>query len=216
MRGVLIAPLLIAATLAARTAGAPLPRRPRGYAFASVAFAHHPDNGPLYHRVSPPLGGASWDLSGGGGLFVTHVAALEGEFMFGGKLSTPQRFSYFTSDEYIEESRDLILDALVRGYPGNSRRLSLVGGGGYAWTRTAETSVIHTDSFFRNSPGQPTSAWSHGMTVTAGIDVVLLERRHAAVASSARLRWINRSSRDYGGNGLGLLTFQFGASVFLR
>ena len=210
-----IAPLLVSAAVAFQPAK-PAPDLARGYALAALRAAYHPANGPLNHRISPALGGHSWDVSGGGGVYVSPAAAIEGEFMYGGNVSAPQTFSYFTSETYTEQARDVMLNALVRAHPDAAHRIAVVAGGGYAWTNTSEVSITEFDSLRRASPGTPRSYWWHGPTLTFGVDVVAVNGAHAALAPSVRVRLLKRPAADEGWNGLGPWTFQFGATVILR
>lgn len=202
-----IAPTLLAAAMLMQS---------RGFAVASVSFAQHPDNGPLNHRISPALGGHSWDVSGGGGVHVTTAAAVEGEFMYGGIVAAPQRFSYFSSETYTERERDVLVNALVRGYLDARHRVALVAGGGYAWMNASEVAVTTIDSSGRSSQGTPRSRWWHAPALTFGADVVAIRGNHAALAPSVRVRVLKRPASDEGWDGLGAWTFQFGATVILR
>jgi hypothetical protein len=208
-----IAPFLVTAAMALQPV---TPRHGRGYAVASFAVAYHPANGPLYHRVYPALGGHSWDMSGGGGFYVTSGAAIEGEFLFGGIVAAPQRFSYFTSETYTEQARDVMLNALVRAHPAAARRIAIVAGGGYAWMHTSEVSITEIDSLGRLSPGTPRSDWWHGPTLTFALEAIAINGARAALAPSVRARVVKRPASDEGWNGLGAWTFQFGASLILR
>jgi hypothetical protein len=211
----LIAPLLVSATMSLQSP-TPGAAPPRGYAVAAIAVAYHPDNGPVYHRVSPALGGHSWDVSGGGGVHITPGAAIEGELMYGGLVAAPQHFSYFTSETYTERERDVLLNALVRGYADTGHRVALIAGGGIAWMNTSEVSITEIDSFGRSSPGTPRSNWTHGPTLTFGADVAAVKRAHVSLAPSVRVRLLKRPLADEGWDGLGSWTFQFGATVILR
>jgi hypothetical protein len=176
------------------------PSGPHGYVVATVAFAHHPADAAHYRSFITSVGGSGWDVSGGGGVSVSSTLAIEGELVYGGTMSTPQ-FTFYT-----EQARDILLNAVLRYHPAAMSRLALVGGGGYAWTRTSEDPV----------QGSRPPLWWHGATLTGGVDVTILDGAHAALAPSFRVRWVNRADALDGWNGLGALTLQFGASVFIR
>ena len=194
-----IAPFLVTAAMALQASPpAAAPDRPRGYGFLSVTFARHPPSQVYYRSVITPLSGNGWDFAAGGGVFVSTVFAVEGELLYGGVVSTPQ-YVFFD-----EKGRDVLLSALARYRPASMPRLQLVAGGGSAWTRTWQDP---------KQSGSP-PVWWHAATVTFGADVVVLDARHAAVAPSFRVRWVNRDL-DFG-DGLGKVTYQIGATLFLR
>src|SRR5262245_57528549 len=103
-----IASLLVAALTTLQPPSPAAVNRPRGYAFTSIAFAYHPPSSVYYRNVITPVGGGGMDLSGGGGAFVRPALGIEGEFVYGGTISTPQ-FTFFE-----EKARDVMLNALVR------------------------------------------------------------------------------------------------------
>jgi hypothetical protein len=126
------------------------------------------------------------------------VVGIEGELVYGGGGSTPQ-YTY-----YDEKARDILLNALVR-YQPDGGRLALVAGGGLASTRRSQ------------DPAQPNRLPESrdGTTVTFGADVTAAGARHAMLAGSFRVRWADRGDPFYG-YGFGALTYQLGATVFLR
>jgi hypothetical protein len=194
----------------------PLARGARLYAQAAGYAAYHPPNGVLYHRVAPALGGMTLDTALGGGGFITPRVALEGELVLGGDLSGPQRFSYFTAEEYTGHNRQLLVNELVRFRAGSGGSLQVVAGGGYARTTTRETSIVAIDQFGRRTtaPDRPGFPW-HGLTWSAGLDVMIASRAHVALAPSLRLRWVQPLNPEFA-NGVGAFTWQFGAAVFFR
>jgi hypothetical protein len=56
--------------------------------------------------------------------------------------------------------------------------------------------------------------WTRKLSLSVGADVVVTQARHAAVAPSFSIRWVNRDLEF--SNGFGRLTYQVGATVFLR
>jgi len=107
---------------------------------------------------------------------------------------------------YESSARDILLNGLVRYRAAAMPRLSLIGGGGYAWMRTSEDPV----------QGSRPVLWWHGLTLTAGMDIAIVDASHAALAPSFRVRWIDRPDALDGWNGLGAFTFQVGATVIVR
>lgn len=189
---------------------------PRFYAFGSVSAGYHPANGPLYHRLLPPLGGTAVDIALGGGGFISRRVGLEGELMFGGDVSAPQRFSYFSSEDYIGHHRALLLNELVRVRANRQGSVQFVMGGGYARTTTRETSIVATDSFGRQTmPPDGLPFTTGGLTWSAGADFVVASGAHVALAPSVRVRWVRIADPNYA-DGMSPLTWQFGATVLLR
>jgi hypothetical protein len=211
-----IGPLLVGAALTLQpAAAAPAPRAPRAYAYGSAFVSHHPANGAAYHRVTPNLGGRSIDVAGGAGGFLTNRIGLEGEFVFGGDVSRPQRFSYFFSEDYIGRNRDILINELLR-YRA-SPVVQLVAGGGYARVTSRSTSIVTRDTLGRITMPPDRSATVQGLTWTAGADFLVRAAERVSVAPAIRVRWIKRPGSDgYGWNGIGDFTFQFGASLILR
>jgi hypothetical protein len=195
-----IGPLLAAMAVAAQTVSA-APANPhdaRAYGFGTVALAYHPSSQVYYRDIISPVSGSGVDVIGGGGLFLTRSLGVEGEVVYGGAVSTPQ-FTFF--DENV---RDVMLSGLVRYRPQDTPRLQLVTGFGMAWTRTW------------SDPPQPRNLPQRSAVpaLTFGVDVVALETRHVGLAPSFRVRWLNREL-DFG-PGVGRLTYQLGAILFLR
>src|SRR5580765_6491903 len=149
--------LLLSAALLRNMPPAATPHRPHAYAVAMVAFSHHPADANHYRSFITSVGGNSFDVSGGGGASLSPTLAIEGELVYGGTVSTPQ------STFYTEQARDILLNALVRYRAAAMPRVSLVAGGGYAWTRTSEKPV----------QGSRPAIWWHGATLTGGVDVAV-------------------------------------------
>jgi len=191
---------LLLSTLVLRMPPPAPPLRPHAYGVAMGAFSHHPADAFHYRSFISSVGGNAFDVSGGGGFSLSPALAIEGELVYGGTVSTPQ-FTFFT-----EQARDILLNGLVRYRAAAMPRVSLIGGGGYAWTRTSEDPV----------QGSRPALWWHGLTLTAGMDVAIVDAPHAALAPSFRVRWIDRPDALNGGNGLGAFTFQVGATVIVR
>src|SRR5215207_10282785 len=144
----IIGPLLVSAALAARQPTVPPPSPRRGLVQSSVLLSYQPAASESYHRVSPNLEGTAAAVSVTAGGFLTPAIALEGEVFYGRSVSKPQRFSYFSSEDYIAGSRDLLLSELIRFRPGGRSRIEIVAGGGYARTTTSQRSIVLTSSTF--------------------------------------------------------------------
>lgn len=196
----MIGALLLSAVLLRHMPPPAPPLRPHAYGVAMAAFSHHPADAFHYRSFISSVGGNAFDVSGGGGFSLSPALAIEGELVYGGIVSTPQ-FTFFE-----EQARDILLNGLVRYRAAAMPRVSLIGGGGYAWTRTSEDPV----------QGSRPALWWHGLTLTAGMDVAIVDAPHAALAPSFRVRWIDRPDALNGGNGLGAFTFQVGATVIVR
>lgn len=192
--------LLLSATVLRYMPPPATPRPPHAYAVVTGAFSHHPADAQHFRSFITSVGGNSFDVSGGGGYSLSPALAIEGELVFGGTVSTPQ-FTFYT-----EQARDILLNALVRYRAAAMPRVSLVAGGGYAWTRTSEEPV----------QGSRPAFWWHGAALTGGIDVAVVDAAHAVLSPSFRVRWIERADALDGWNGLGAFTFQIGATVIVR
>jgi hypothetical protein len=131
---------------------------------------------------------------------VSGTLAVEGEFVYGGTVATPQ-FTFFD-----EKARDMLLSGLLRYQPPAMSRLALVGGGGIAWTRTWE------DPAYGSRPAK----WWSGATLTGGVEVAVFNGVHAALAPMFRVRWVRRADSLDGWNGLGAVSVHLGATVILR
>jgi hypothetical protein len=195
-----IGALLLSAILLRHLPPPATPSRPHAYAVVTAAFSHHPADAVHYRSFITSVGGNGFDVSGGGGFSLSPALGIEGELAYGGIVSTPQ-FTFFT-----EQARDVMLNGLVRYRAAAMPRVSLVAGGGYAWTRTSEDPV----------QGSRPAIWWHGATLTAGMDVTIADAPHATLAPSLRVRWIDRPDALDGWNGLGAFTFQIGATVIVR
>jgi len=196
----MIGALLLSASLLRHMPPPAPPVRPHAYGVAMAAFSHHPADAFHYRSFITSVGGNAFDVSGGGGFSLSPALAIEGELVYGGTVSTPQ-FTFYT-----EQARDILLNGLVRYRAAAMPRLSLIGGGGYAWMRTSEDPV----------QGSRPVLWWHGLTLTAGMDIAIVDASHAALAPSFRVRWIDRPDALDGWNGLGAFTFQVGATVIVR
>jgi hypothetical protein len=215
---VILGPLLAAALLSVPQSVRQDATARRFYAYGSTVFSYHPDNGATYHRVEDRLGGHTWTIAAGAGGFITPSIGLEGEFVFGGIVSAPQRFSYAFSTDYIAQNRDILFNELLRYRPGGRSAFQIVAGGGLARTTARMVDVVFTDSTGKkiNVPDSPPATYN-GLTFTGGVDVAAAVSPHVALAPTVRVRWQHRPSSDgYGWNGIGNMSFQFGASVFFR
>src|SRR5260221_14679435 len=113
----ILGPLLLTTALTARPPQSP-PDSRRWYAQGSVLVSYQPAATASYHRVSPNLHGTVPAVSVTAGGFLSSAIALEGEFFYSRTVSMPQRFSYFSSEDYTAGSRDLLINELVRYRPG--------------------------------------------------------------------------------------------------
>jgi hypothetical protein len=174
---------------------APAPTHRRGYVQSALIVTAQRASSETYHRVSPNLSGHAIGIAIDAGGFLTPSLALEGEFVFGGAVSAPQRFSYSWSEDYVAENTDLLLNELLRWKPGGTSRFEFIGGGGVATTKARQRSIIETDPF---RPGQPTFALPdstetlYALTLTGGLDAVFPINRAISVAPTFRVRWLHR------------------------
>jgi hypothetical protein len=212
----IIGPLLLSAALAARQpVPPPAPAARRGYIQGLVLLSRHPPATASYHRVSPNLQGTTPAVSVTAGGFLSRAIGLEGEFSYGWTVSMPQRFSYFTSEDYIAGSQDLLLEELVRYRPGGRSHIEIVAGGGYARTIASERSIVVTSGF----PPQPSTVpdSSHSMnavTLTGGLDAAISVSARAALTPAFRFRWIRRPDATTGETlGIGNYAIQFGVGL---
>lgn len=212
----IIGPLLLTAALAIRPSQST--RRPRrGYVQGSLLLSHHSPSGATYHRVDPNLKGNAADVVLTAGGYLTPSLALEGEFVYGGRVSAGQQFRYTFNRDYVAGNRDVLITELVRYRPDGRGRLEIVAGGGYARTRDSTTSLVEFEfNGPRNSlPDEMETL--HALTLTAGMDLVLPASARSAVVPSVRLRWIHRPEpAGRGWNGIGSYALQFGVGVRVR
>jgi hypothetical protein len=150
------------------------------------------------------------------GAFVTSTLAIEGEFVVGRTISTPQHFSYFWSEDYTGQSRDLLLNGNIRWTPRRTRHVELIGGGGLAISTFAERSVVRTDFFPTRStstaPDQITT--SRRPTLGGGIATPLPVSPKIEIVPTFRVQWVKRSADGLGAySGVGSYVYQFGATV---
>jgi hypothetical protein len=211
----LFAPFLVSAALAQQPRpAAPTPRR-RGYAQVLVLASVHPAASNGYHRESPNLRGTAPAVSVSAGGFLSRSIGLEGELVYGVTISAPQRFSYFSSEDYTAGSRDLLFNGMLRYRPGDGARVEVVGGGGYALTTKSETS-IEVRSGFPVTTSHPLdrSRRLHALTLSAGVDGTVAMSSHMSLAPSLRFRWIHRPDAINGQtHGIARYAVEFGAGI---
>lgn len=210
----ILAPFFLSASLA-QTAAAPPDARRRGYVQALVHASYHPAASTSYHRESPNLTGTTAALSVSAGGFLSRSIGLEGEFVYGGTVSAPQRFSYFSSEDYLAGSRDLLFNELVRFRPGGRASVELVAGGGYALTTVSEKSIVSTSGNPATISHPPDrSRRLHALTFTAGLDGTVRISRRASFTPGFRFRWIHRPDATFGEtHGIARYAFEFGAGI---
>jgi hypothetical protein len=171
------------------------------------------------HRVTPAISGTAGGLSAAVGFFVTPALAIEGDFVAGRPIATPQHFSYDWFEDFTGESGDVFLGVNARWHPAAARYLELIGGGGLAFSTFAERSIVRTELPFPGRPNVPTSEPDRvdtevQLAVNGGVAVALPVSRTIAVVPAFLLRFISRpgsGQSDY--LGVASYTYQFGATV---
>jgi hypothetical protein len=197
-----------------RVAGPP-PAALERYAQAALVVALASE-GTANHRVHPPIGGTSTGVSIAVGGFVAPALAIEGEFVLEGATTTPQRFSYNWSEDFVGESRDLLFNANLRLHPRRARYLDLIGGGGVAVSRFAERSIIRTDYYPATTRSMLPDNSSSDVrpTVGGGADLRIPVGSKIELVPSFRMRWVRRADDGFAAyHGVGNYTYQFGASL---
>jgi hypothetical protein len=213
----IIGPLMMTAVLASRPQP-PAPRLRRGFVQTSVLLSYHPPATESYHRVYPNLQGTAPAIGFTAGGFLSPAIALEGEFFYGRTVSKPQRFSYFTSEDYIAGSRDVLLNELIRYRTGGRARFEIVAGGGYARTTTSHRSIVYTSGIPPVTSALPDSSHPYNtVNITWGFDGAIPLSDRVALMPGFRLRWIRRPDATTGESlGIGNYAFQFGAGLRFR
>ena len=187
------------------------------YVQANPLLSMVPASDGSYHRVSPNLSGTAPSLALSAGARINDRVWLEGEFVWAGSVSAPQRFSYFWSIDYRAKNRDNLLNAVVRFKA--APRLEFVGGGGVAFSRAVKDRQIEIryDPILRRDERRPLPDVIEsvkGWTVTAGVDVPLSVHRHLALVPSFRFRWVERPEPAmFGWVGSGSYVYQVGLGV---
>jgi hypothetical protein len=209
-----IGPLLLTVVLASR----PVPPKPssrRGYVQALVLASYHPKASNSYHREFPNLQGTAPAVSVSAGGFLSPSLALEGEFVYGRTVSAPQRFSYFSSEDYLAGSRDLLFNELLRYRPGGRAPVEIAVGGGYALTTVSEKSIVSTSGNPATISHPPDrSRRQHAPTLTAGVDGTVRISGRASFTPGVRFRWIHRPDARYGEtHGIARYAFELGAGI---
>lgn len=210
----ILSPFFLSAALA-QTAAAPPETRRRGYVQALVLASYHPAASDSYHRESPNLRGTAPAVSVSAGGFLSPSLALEGELVHGWTVSAPQRFSYFSSEDYLAGSRDLLFNELLRYRPGGRAPVEIAVGGGYALTTVSEKSIVSTSSNPATISHPPDrSRRQHAPTLTAGVDGTVRISARASFTPGFRFRWIHRPDARYGEtHGIARYAFEFGAGI---
>jgi len=210
----ILAPFLLSAALA-QTAAAPPQTRRRGYVQALLLASYHPAASDSYHRESPNLHGTAPAVSVSAGGFLSPSLGLEGEFVYGRTVSAPQRFSYFSSEDYLAGSRDLLFNELLRYRPGGRASVEIAVGGGYALTTVSEKSIVSVSGNPATVSHPPDrSRRQHAPTLTAGVDGTVRISRRASFTPGFRFRWIHRPDARYGEtHGIARYAFELGAGI---
>ncbi len=168
------------------------------------------------HRISPPLGGHAIGFGVGAGGFVTPTFALEGEFVYSGPVRTQQRFSYSWTEDFTGETRDVMLNALMRVRPSHARWLEIIGGAGLDIVRTGRRDIVRTDMYPfppHTTPLPDYFTTYHRMSVTVGLEFPLRAGEHAALVPAFRARWRDRVSEDEAYYGVGTFAVQVGVGI---
>jgi hypothetical protein len=190
---------------------------PDGYLQAGLMVTVQPA-GVANHRVTPPIGGTTVGLATAVGFFVTPTLAIEGEVLGGRSISTAQQFWYDWSEDYTAQSRDVFLGANVRWHPAATRHVELVGGGGLAFSTSAERSIVRTDPFpVRHTTIEPDQVeTTTQLAVDGGIAAPLPVSSKIDVVPAFTVRWVARPAYGLGAYaGVGSYSYQFGATVRL-
>lgn len=210
----ILGPLLLTTALAARPSPSP-PDSHRWYAQGSLLLSYQPAATASYHRVSPNLHGTAPAVSITAGGFLSSSIALEGELFYGRTVSMPQRFSYFSTEDYTAGSQDLLINELLRYRPGGRAPIEIVAGGGYARTTTSQRSIVVTSGFPPQTSSPPDRSHPYNrFTFTGGIDSAIPLSPRVALTPAFRFRWIQRPDATTGESlGIGNYALQFGAGL---
>jgi hypothetical protein len=188
---------------------------PKGYVQAGLIMTVQPA-GVANHRVTPPISGKALGMAVAAAANVTPAFSIEGEFVVGGTIATPQRFSYNWGEEYTSEVRDLLFNGNLRWRPRTIPHLELIGGGGLALSTFASRSIVRTDLFptprTTTLPDQVTT--SRRPTLGGGIATPFPVSPSVEVAPLFRVRWVKRSADGLGAYaGVGSVAYHVGATV---
>lgn len=210
-----LAILLLAATAQPSRSTSMAPRTGRFYVQA-VSVVTRDIGESNYHRIRPPLEGYALGLTTGVGYAYSSSAAVEAEIALAGIVSTPQRFSYNWTEDYLTENIDRFFTVLGR-WTAQRAHVSFVAGGGLTATTVNRRAGVRTDTFLPGRPQTPMADQTEkyvALTLTAGMDADIPLTARFAFVPSGRLRWVNRP-RDgmsfYAGSGG--YVFQFGAGI---
>jgi hypothetical protein len=206
---------LVALSLSIARVAAAGPGDPgKGYVQAGVMMTEQRAGIPN-HRVSPAISGSAIGLAAAGGVWLTPKVAVEGEFVGGRAVSTPQQFWYNWSEDFTGESRDLFLGANVRVRPAPRAPVELFGGGGLVISTFAERSIVATYTFPPRTLTEPDQVDTQmGLTVNGGLAVAVPAGSRIDVVPAFTIRWVQRPSTGLGDYlGVGSFAYQFGATV---
>jgi hypothetical protein len=201
--------ILLALLVHAASAGAQ--SAPGVYLHGDLVLTRHSPGVPN-HRIRPPHEGQGLGIAGSVGYRFDAEIALEGEVFFSGPISIRQGFYYNWTEEYILESRDFILSALIRWTPGRAP-VEIVTGGGRVQTELRTHSGVRREMLSPvPRPLPETSQTSGAWSATAGADIPLGMRRAVQVVPGFRWRWTRRPfSQQY--YGVGGQSLHFGIAV---
>jgi hypothetical protein len=191
------------------------PAAARGFVQIAPLIVIQPDGKPNF-RVHQPFGGVAPGVSLAAGLHLTRSVAVEGEVVLGGTISAPQYFSYFWREDYVSESRDLLLGTNVRYSPGNAGSVEIFGGGGLAISHFANRSIVRTDYPIKITSEPDEEETGYRPVAGVGVAVKIPAGRRVSILPTAGFRWIFRK-RLYGlGAYMGTSPLVFHAGVAVR
>jgi hypothetical protein len=204
-----LVPMVCAMTFVASISAA----EPKGYLQAGLMVTAQPA-GIANHRVTPAISGEAVGLAAASGVFVARTLAIEGEFVAGTAISTPQQFWYNWRENYTGQSRDVFLGANARWR--RAAHLEFVGGGGLAIGTFAERSKVRTDPFpVPHTSTEPDQVETHPqLALNGGVAVPLPVNSRIEIVPAFRVRWVKRSADGLGAYlGVGSYAYQFGGTV---
>ena len=186
----------------------------KGYVQVGAMATTQPPGTPN-HRIVPAISGSTIGIAAAGGVWLSPTVAVEGEFLGGPPVSTPQRFSYDWREDFTGESRDLILGANLRWRPGPRGIAELFGGGGIAVSTFAERSIIETRMFPPSTSRQPDQVvTSINGTLNGGVAIAVPAGARIEVVPAFLFRVIQRPKSGLGDYlGVAGYAYQFGATI---
>jgi len=167
------------------------PSAPKVFVQIAPLIVIQPEGKPNF-RVHPPFGGVAPGVSLAAGFHVAKAVAVEGEVMVAGEVSAPQYFSYFWREDYVAESRDLLLGVNVRYSPGDKGSVEIFGGGGLAISHFANRSIIRTDYPTKITFEPDEEETARRPMAGVGVAVKIPAGRRVSIFPTAGFHWIWR------------------------